>query len=191
MPGAHGGPPRRRARRLVPSIATAATSYLAAAVLGPAAWAEPADVGDQAEPCWAAQVAVTASPAQGAPTQGAEGHRALTLIFSLAGGAAPCTLDGYPWVDSGAGGERIHAAPEPRGDMGGLPAGVDVPPTVTLSISTQAQAIVEGMAADGDGNKCPTYTDLLVYPPDIDTVFTVPATIDACELQVHPITAVG
>jgi Protein of unknown function (DUF4232) len=186
MSGAHVRPARRRARRLVLSIATAATSYIAATVLGPAAWAEPFDTGDQPEPCWAAQVAVTASP-----TQGAAGHRALTLIFSLAGGAAPCTLYNYPWVDAVAGGEHIHVAPKPRGDMGGLPAGVEVPPTVTLSISTQAQAIVEGMAADGDGNSCPTYTDLLVYPPDIDTVFTVPATIQACELQVHPITAVG
>jgi Protein of unknown function (DUF4232) len=155
-------------------------------MLGPAAWAAPIDTGDEAEPCWAGQVAVTASP-----TQGAAGHSAVTLTFSLAGGAAPCTLYGYPWVDSGAGGERIHAAHQPRGDMGGLPAGVEVPPTVTLSISTQAQAIVEGVAADGGGNACPTYTDLLVYPPDIDTVLTVPATIQACELQVHPITAVG
>ncbi len=190
MSGAHVRPPLRRARRavvsVVPSIATAATSYLAATVLGPVAWAEPADVGDQAEPCWAAQVSITASPAQGAA-----GHRALTLIFGLAGGAAPCTLYGYPWVDASAGGQRIHAAPKPRGDMGGLPAGVETPPTVTLSISTQAQAIVEGTAADGDGTTCATYTQLLVYPPDIDTAFTVPATIEACQLQVHPITAVG
>lgn len=190
MPRAHVRPLRRRARRLVasvaPRVAVAATSCLVATVSGPAAWAAPFDVGDQVEPCWAAQVAVTASPAQGAV-----GHRALTLIFSLAGGAAPCTLYGYPWVDSGAGGERIHAAPKPRGDMGGLPDGVEVPPTVILSISTQAQAIVEGTGAGGDGDKCPTYTDLLVYPPDIDTMFTVPATIEACQLQVHPITPVG
>jgi Protein of unknown function (DUF4232) len=186
MSGAQVRSPRRRARRLVPSITTAATSYIAATVLGPAAWAGPFDVGDQAEPCSAAQVAVTASPAQGAA-----GHSAVTLMFSLAGGAVPCTLYGYAWVDSGAGGALIHAAHKPRGDMGGLPGGVEVPPTVTLSISTQAQAIVESVAGDGNGNKCPTYTDLLVNPPDIDTVFTVPATIDACELQVHPITAVG
>ena len=78
------------------------------------------------------------------PTQGAVGHRALTLIFSLAGGAGPCTLTGYPGVDSGTGGPLINAEPTLRGYMGGLPANVDVPPTVTLSISTQAQAIVEG-----------------------------------------------
>jgi hypothetical protein len=186
MPAAHVPPTRWRGPRLTASIAMAAAGTLAAGVLGPDARAAPFGAGDQPEPCWAARVAVTASPAQGAG-----GHRAVTLIFSLASGGEPCTLLGYPWVDSGAGGERIHAAPKPRGDMGGLPAGVEGPSTVTLSISTQAQAIVEGIGGDGDGNKCPTYTDLLVYPPDIDTVFTVPATIEACQLQVHPITAVG
>ncbi len=73
--------------------------------------------------------------------------------------------------------------------MGGLPASVDVPPSVILSVSTQAQAIVEGVAIDGSGNSCPSYTDLRVSPPDINMMFTVPATIEACQLQVHPVTA--
>jgi hypothetical protein len=152
-------------------------------VLGAPAWAVPPDTFDEPTPCWSDQIAVNASP-----TQGAVGHRALTLIFTLAGGAEPCTLTGYPGVDSGAGGPSIHAQPTLRGYMGGLPANVDVPPTVILSLSTQGQAIVEGMAIDGSGNRCPTYTDLGVSPPNIDQVFTVPATIDACELQVHPLT---
>ena len=117
------------------------------------------------------------------------GHRALTLIFTLAGGAEPCTLAGYPGVDAGNGGPHIHAQPTLRGYMGGLPADVDVPPTVILSLSTQGQAIVEGVAVDGSGNQCPTYTDLGVSPPDIVQVFTVSANIDACALQVHPVTA--
>jgi hypothetical protein len=183
MPGAHVRPPRRPARRLVPSFAAAATGYAATLALGPPASAVP--VEDEATPCWAEQVAVSASP-----TQGAVGHRALTLIFSLAGGAQPCTLTGYPWVDSGTGGPAIHAERTLRGYMGGLPASVDVPPTATLSISTQAQAIVEGMAVDDSGNPCPSYTDLRVNPPDTSVVFTVPAAIDACQLEVHPVTGV-
>jgi hypothetical protein len=151
--------------------------------LAPHAGAEPAEIGDQATPCWGEQVAVSASP-----TEGAVGHRALTLTFSLAGGADPCTLTGYPSVESGAGGPDIHAKPTLRGYLGGLPNGVNAPPTVTLSISSQGQAIVEGMAIDGKGNPCPSYTDLLVNPPDTGVVLTVPAAIDACELQVHPIT---
>jgi hypothetical protein len=152
-------------------------------MLGSPAGAEPADVGDEPTPCWAEQIAVSASP-----TQGAVGHRALTLVFTLAGGATPCTLTGYPGVDSGAGGPIVHAEPTLNGYMGGLPANIDAPPTVTLSLSQQAQAIVEGMVIDGSGNQCPTYTDLKVNPPDTVYVFTVPATIDACHLLVHPIT---
>jgi hypothetical protein len=153
-------------------------------MLGPPAWAELAETGDEPTPCWAEQIAVSASP-----MEGAMGHRAVTLIFSLAGGAQPCTLTGYPAVDSGAGGPAIHATPTLRGYMGGLPTSVDVPPSVILSISTQGVATVEGVAIDGSGNPCPSYTDLRVNPPDTGMVVTVPATIDACQLEVHPITA--
>lgn len=154
-------------------------------MLGWPAAAMPADNADPPTPCWSDQIAVTASP-----TQGAAGHRALTLMFTLAGGAEPCTLTGYAGVDSGAGGPLIHAKPTARGYMGGLPADLDVPPTVILSISTQGQAVVEGLAVDGEGKQCPTYTDLVINPPDTTNVVTVSATIDACALQVHPITAV-
>lgn len=171
VPGPHGR------RLLVPSLAVAAT------VLGPPAWASPADTVDQPTPCWSEQVAVSASD-----TQGAAGHRRLTLMFSLAGGAEPCTLTGYPGVDSVNGGPPIRARPTPRGYMGGLPSGVDAPPTVTLSLSTQAQAVVEGLGYDAGGNSCPTYTELAVNPPGIVQVFTVPVTIDACRLEVHPVT---
>lgn len=148
------------------------------------AWGVPVDTVDQPTPCWFDQIAVTASP-----TQGAVGHRALTLVFALAGGAEPCTLTGYPGVDTGAGGPLIHAQPTLRGYMGGLPAGIDAPPTATLSLSTQVQSIVEGVAIDADGNPCPSYTELLVNPPDTTHVLTVPTTIDACTLEVHPVTA--
>jgi len=156
-------------------------------MLGPPAWAAPSDTVDQPTPCWSEQIAVSASP-----TQGAAGHRGLTLNFTLAGGAEPCTLTGYPGVDSGTGGPPIHAQPTLRGYMGGLPVDVGAPPTVVLSLSTTAQAIVEGVEGlgfDADGNACPNYTDLAVSPPDIVQVFTVAATIDACQLQVHPVPA--
>lgn len=158
-----------------------------AAAITPAspAGATPADTVDQPTPCWSEQVAVSASD-----TQGAAGHRRLTLTFSLAGGAEPCTLTGYPGVDSVNGEPPIQARPTPRGYMGGLPSGVDVPPTVTLSLSTQAQSVVEGLATDADGNPCPRYTGLAVSPPAIVQVFIVPATIDACRLEVHPVIAV-
>ena len=164
------------------TYALAAASCATTLVAAPAAAVPETD--DAPTPCWSDQISVTASA-----TQGAVGHRALTLTFALAGGAAPCTLTGYPGVDSGAGGPLIHARPTPRGYMGGLPAGVNAPPIVTVSLSQQAQAIVEGMAIDGGGNGCPSYSDLLVNAPNSIEVFTVPAAIDVCQLQVHPITA--
>lgn len=159
--------------------------YAAATVLGWPAAAMPADTVDAPTPCWSDQIAVSASP-----TEGAVGHRAVTLTFTLAGGAEPCTIAGYAGVDSGAGGPSVHARPTLRGYLGGLPDGVNALPAVVLSISTQGQAIVEGIAVDGDAKPCPTYTDLLVNPPGTTNVVTVSATIEACELQVHPVTAV-
>ena len=152
-------------------------------MLGPPARAVPIATGDEGTPCWGEQIAVNASP-----TDSAAGHRRVILTFSLVGGE-PCTLTGYPSVDSGTGGPTIHAEPTPRGDMGGLPAAVDEPPSVILSVSTQGQAIVEGMAVDSSGSACPRYTDLRISPPAINMVFTVPAAIEACQLQVHPVTA--
>lgn len=164
-------------------MAAVATTYAVTTMLGPPAWAAPADTVDQPTPCWSEQVAVSASP-----PQAAVGHRAVTLLFTLAGGAEPCTLTGYPGVDSGTGGPPIHARPTPRGYMGGLPTGVDAPAPVTLSLSTQGQTIVEGLAIGSDGDPCPTYTDLAVSPPDIVQPFTVPADISACSMEIHPVT---
>jgi Protein of unknown function (DUF4232) len=180
VPGPHG----RAVHRLATSFAVAATTYTAAALLGTVARAEPVDTTDQPTPCWSEQISVTASP-----TQGAVGHRSLTLTFTLAGGADPCTLSGYPDVDSGTGGPPVHAQPTPRGYSGGLPGNVAAPPTVTLSLSQEAQAVVEGMAVDGSGNPCATYTDLSVSPPGIVQAFTVPVSIEACQLEVHPVMA--
>ncbi len=139
---------------------------------------------DSTAPCASGQVTVTAEP-----PQAAAGHRAVTLTFSLAPGAGACTLAGYPGVDSGTGGPLVHAQRLPRGYMGGLPSGVDEPPVVTVSSTASAHAVVEGVAVDPSGNKCPTYTDLRVTPPDTTETSTVPTTIDVCELMVHPVTA--
>jgi hypothetical protein len=166
---------------LVASVAAA--SVAGGVLLAAPARAVPIAAGDEGTPCWGEQVAVNASS-----TDSAAGHRRVVLTFSLVGGE-PCTLSGYPSVDSGAGGPAIHADDTPRGYMGGLPAGVDEPPNVILSVSTQAQAIVEGLATDTAGNSCPTYTDLSVSPPGVNSVYTVPAIIEACQLQVHPVTA--
>ena len=119
--------------------------------------------------------------------QAASGHREIVLVFSLAPGAAECTLTGYPGVDSGAGGPLLHATRTMAGFMGGL-RDTDVPPTIPVTAITPGRAVVEGVAVDKtDPNRlCPTYTELLVTAPDTMNPVTVPVDIDTCELQVHP-----
>ncbi|MBB3753103.1 hypothetical protein FHT44_005622 [Mycolicibacterium sp. BK634] len=148
------------------------------------AWLPTAQADDAAPPCAPEQLVVTALPMQAGVS-----HRGVPLVFALAPGAGACTLTGYPGVDSGTGGPLLHARRTLRGYLGGLPSGVDVPPTVTLGPGHPAQAMVEGIAVDADTNQCPTYTDLLVTPPNTTGTVTVPATIDTCQLQVHPVTS--
>jgi hypothetical protein len=121
--------------------------------------------------------------------ESASGHREVTLVFSLAPDARPCTLTGYPGVDSGAGGPLIHADRTLSGFLGGLRGPAVTPPTITVSPSRPAHAVVEGAAVDRRDfeRKCPTYTDLQVTPPNTTDTVTVPATIDTCELQIHPV----
>jgi hypothetical protein len=154
----------------------------AAGVLAALAWLPIARADVQPPPCATGQVVATALP-----LEAGVGHRGIPLMFSLSPGASRCTLTGYPGVDSGAGGPLIHAGRTLRGYLGGLPAGVDIPPTVVVAQAHPAQALVEGLAIDGDGNPCPTYTDLLVTAPDTTGTVSVPAVIDACQLQVHPV----
>src|ERR1700752_2890232 len=137
---------------------------------------------DPALPCSTGQVVVTA----GQPESGL-GHRGVTLIFSLVPGAEPCTLTGYPGVDSGAGGPLRHAKRTLSGYMGGIRT--DSPPTITVTPSQPAHAVVEGDTANPDGDvKCPSYTDFRVTPPDSTDTVTVPGGIDgACHFQVHPV----
>jgi uncharacterized protein DUF4232 len=118
--------------------------------------------------------------------QSASGHREVVLKFVLAAGEQPCTLTGYPGVDTGAGGPLLHAQRTLSGFQGGLRT--DKLPKVTVAADQPQYAVVEGVAADRNDpyRKCPTYTELLVTAPDTTETFTVPVSIDTCELQVHP-----
>lgn len=137
---------------------------------------------DSAPPCQSGQVVVGASRTQAAAT-----HRAVLLTFELAAYAPPCTVSGYPGVDSGMGGPQLHAQRTLRGYLGGLPTSFDEPPTIALSKSSPAHAVVESVAVDGSGGQCPSYTSLRVTPPDNTDTQNVPVAIDGCALQVHPI----
>jgi Protein of unknown function (DUF4232) len=137
---------------------------------------------DPVPPCANGDVVVTAGQ-----YESGMGHRGLTLVFSLAPGADACTLTGYPGVDSGEGGPLLHAERTLSGYLGGIRA--DVPPTITVTPSQPATAVVEGDTANTVGDvKCPAYSDLRVTPPDTTDTVTVSGGIDgACHFQVHPV----
>lgn len=166
---------------MAPALRIVAALAATASFIAPPAWAAPTDPA----PCPSGQLVVTA-----AGPEAAVGHRAVTLIFAAAPGAAPCTLTGYPTVESGSGGPPITAQPTLRGYMGGLPNSSNVPPTVTVSPSQRAEAVVEGMSVNSGGDPCPNYTELSVTPPGGGESVTVAAAIEGCQLQVHPVTQV-
>jgi hypothetical protein len=147
-----------------------------------AAWPVPATANAvPAAPCTDGQVQVSNDG-----QQAAAGHRSVTLLFSLSPGAPQCTLTGYPGVDSGAGGPLVHADRTPAGYLGGL-RDTTTPPTVLVTAARPAHAVVEGVAVGADPEQpCPTYTGLLVTPPDTSDTMVVPVEIDTCELTVHP-----
>ena len=160
-------------------IALIAAATVAATIALPAATAH----ADATRPCANGQVVVTAGH-----SESGMGHRGVTLVFTLAPGAESCTLTGYPGVDSGSGGPLQHAERTLSGYLGGI--GVKRPPTVTVTPTQPAHAVVEGDTANPDSFdvKCPSYTDMLVTPPDTTETVTVPAGIDgACHFQVHPV----
>lgn len=158
------------------TVVAAATATAAVVALPATASAHPAT------PCADGEVLVS-----NGGQQAAAGHRSVTLVFSLTPGAHECTLTGYPGVDSAAGGPLIHATRTPAGYMGGL-RDTSTPPTILVTATTPGRAVIEGVAVDSvdPDRSCPTYTELLVTPPDTAVSQVVPIDIDTCELQVHP-----
>ncbi|MFC9437292.1 DUF4232 domain-containing protein [Nocardia sp. NPDC057030] len=168
---------------------------LCAAVLGAAGCADtpasndasPSIGSKQLSPCAPGRLVLSATEVSPAAT-----HRGVQITIGLINGTPACELSGYPEVEADAGGPAIRADHTPRGYLGGLPPDRDAPPPVTVTDSNvpaagAASAIVEGMAVDAAGNPCPTYTRLLVTPPNLPAPHPVAATITACTLEVHPL----
>lgn len=169
----------------VTTVATASAVMTSiAAGTGQPGESAPAQTSPSPAPCGAGQVIVG-----GTVMSPGMGHRGVRLSFSVVDASPPCTLSGYPGVDSGSGGPLLHAERTPRGYLGGLPSGEDANPVIVLDRTHGAQAVVEGVAFDDSGNQCPTYTDLLVTPPNTTDTMTVAARIGTCRLQIHPVTA--
>jgi hypothetical protein len=159
-------------------LALGAAATIAAALAMPAA-AHASPIA----PCASGQVQIG-----NAWGQGASGHYAVYLEFSLAPGAAPCTLTGYPGVDqTGPDAPVLHAERTLSGFFpSGLPRGTDTPPTLVVSSWQPVYALVEGRAVDEQGQDCPKYDQLHVTAPDTTETVTLPTAV-SCVLQIHPV----
>jgi hypothetical protein len=159
-------------------------SVTAAAVCAMIAGCPGTAAADTASSCTTGQVTVLGAQRMSPGL----GHRGARVFFALAPDSAPCTLKGYPGVDSFGGEPVIHAQRTPNGYLGGLfPKGAP-PPTVLLDGSHDAMAEVEWVVADKSGNSCPAYPGVEVWPPETTTVFSLPVQIDySCDFQVHPV----
>jgi hypothetical protein len=143
-----------------------------------------ADPPATAAPCATGQVTVIGAQHMSPGV----GHRGARVFFALAPGSAPCTLKGYPDVDTTGGDPVVHAKRTPNGYLGGLFPQGTAQPTVLLDGTHDGMAEVEWVVADTNGNACPSYPGVQVWPPETTTSFALPVGIDySCNFQVHPV----
>jgi hypothetical protein len=155
---------------------------LVAAATAALGWTAPAVHANTIPACSDGQLQISS-----AWSDAASSHYGTYLEFSLAPGAAPCTLTGYPGVDqTGPDAPVLHAARTMLGFMGGLPAGTTSPPTLVVSSWQPQYALVEGRAVDELGQDCPKYDQIRVTAPDTTQTITLPGAV-SCVLQIHPV----
>jgi hypothetical protein len=143
---------------------------------------ESASVGPS--PCTGEQLLVT----PGESTAGL-GHIGVVLLFENRG-TVPCELFGYPGVAGldGDGEQLTQAARSPFGYLGGLSAGENWP-EVAIAPGRFASAVLEGTDVPlGTATTCPTYTGLLVTPPNTTQSTRLNLSMPGCSgLQIHPV----
>ncbi|WP_405496250.1 DUF4232 domain-containing protein [Nocardia sp. NBC_00511] len=135
-------------------------------------------------PCASGTVDVTAET-----MSAAAGHRGVRLTFSLIdAGQGSCSLSGYPGADAVGADATVHATRSLNGYMGGLPTGDDTMPTVILSATHSAQAVLEAVTCGVYNKPESVSAKILVTAPNSTDTRTLDQGIDTCDLQIHPVT---
>lgn len=120
----------------------------------------------------------------------ATGHVGLTLLFRNIG-TAPCTLTGYPGATLLAATgrhRRLDIARTPQGFMGGLSPQARANPVVVLAPGRSASAILEGNDFNPRTSAaCPSYSTLLVTPPNQTVTVRLARSLAICNPQIHPV----
>jgi Protein of unknown function (DUF4232) len=165
-----------------PSASTPADPSLPSAPSSPPGPAAPSGP----RPCTAAQLTVWI---EAAPGGASAGHNGEVLEFRNAAGPI-CTLTGYPGVAGAnlAGADLFDVARSPRGRYGGLPAGSDARPVLTLGHGATASAVVEwSTVPTGGDTSCPSFPRTLVTAPNMTVTRSFAVALSGCELTVHPV----
>jgi hypothetical protein len=122
-------------------------------------------------------------------TGAATGHLGITLLFHNSG-AAPCTLTGFPGAALTSRHRVLHARRTLRGFLGGLSPQARVIPGVRLAAGGYASALLEGEDVNAQTNAaCPSYSDLLVTPPNQRVTARLHRSLEMCNPEIHPVVA--
>ncbi len=113
-------------------------------------------------------------------------HYGYILLFKNNGPS--CSVYGYPGLDAdnAAGVAVVHAQRTLSGYLGGLGQEV-AEPMVSLTTGQTASALFEGYAPGVLSTPCPTYTTLVVTPPNETHPIQLNSPQTVCQLQIHPV----
>jgi hypothetical protein len=117
------------------------------------------------------------------------GHVGAPLLFRNTG-TATCVLTGYPGAAlvKPSGGGQVQAIRTPSGYLGGLGSASGAPPIVRLRPGQTVSALLEGSDVAAGGGACPSYSQLLVTPPNQTVTVRLSRTWSSlCRLEVHPV----
>lgn len=169
------------------SSTTASSSSAAGSASSTSAAAPQASVASVPRGCAPAHTKVSLGAARGAT-----GHIGLILLLRNSGTTA-CQLTGYPGAAlvAAAGRHRELQVPRtPQGFMGGLSPTARANPVVRLAPGLSASALLEGQDVNGPGGKpCPSYSGLLVTPPNQTVTVSFRRGLTICQPQIHPVVA--
>lgn len=132
-----------------------------------------------ARPCASRQLAISLGP-----ESAASGRLALPIRFHDSGGT--CSLRGYPRVDglSASGQVVVSAKSALTGYFGSWSIA-----TITLKNGRTASALLEGVDASFFAHPPPSYSRLLVTPPNASQSVRLRAPYPLAHLTIHPVVA--
>jgi hypothetical protein len=161
-------------------VASAGTGSNATSAYAPILFQSP--LVNRTTECGFSQLAVTA-------TFGGVGlgHEGVLLLFKNTS-SVTCSLYGYPGV-AGLNAEGVQITQATRTLNGYLGGAGKSAPHVSLEPGATASAIVEGTDIPiGSATSCPTYSSLLVTPPNETQSVAIHISLPGCSgLQVHPV----